>query len=315
MEYMLSHPKQVVKYGNTHCLTGRDIVNEMDYVRVFSYLFLKKYKEKTGTNSSGVLFNKYMTLLNRELLFKGVDMHLPHCWYRWGDEVVRYCFPFIDWNHDDISYTSVRYSDKSPRINRKDPNVKYASDYADVFISKYAKNRGQEEAIDEVYSDAPFAFQNDFRKLREAVSISRKNLPIKNYHSYIKGLFETAVASFPPDFGFLNHRFEEFVSTFRLALSENAKPDELYEISETFWFFFCYHLRLNNRCHENVPQSTLEVWKEVLPSEEEKYCMFVQNQAAEYFKKAGEDEVIDRLLQERSKRLKESDDLFTKVFG
>ena len=311
----MSHPKQVVKYGNTHCLTGRDIVNEMDYVRVFSYLFLKKYKEKTGTNSSGVLFNKYMTLLNRELLFKGVDMHLPHCWYRWGDEVVRYCFPFIDWNHDDISYTSVRYSDKSPRINRKDPNVKYASDYADVFISKYAKNRGQEEAIDEVYSDAPFAFQNDFRKLREAVSISRKNLPIKNYHSYIKGLFETAVASFPPDFGFLNHRFEEFVSTFRLALSENAKPDELYEISETFWFFFCYHLRLNNRCHENVPQSTLEVWKEVLPSEEEKYCMFVQNQAAEYFKKAGEDEVIDRLLQERSKRLKESDDLFTKVFG
>lgn len=310
---MLCHLK--VKYENIHIALGRDIVNDKDYIRTFSYIFLKKYKEKTGTDSSGVLFNKYMTLLNRALLFKGIDMHLPHCWYRWGDEVVRYCLPFIDWNHDDLSYTFVRYSDKSPRVNYKDPNVKYASDYADVFIGKYAKTYGQEEAIDEVYSDAPFAFQNDFRKLREAVSISRSNVPIKNYHSYIKGLFETAVESFPPDFGFLGQRFEEFVSTFRMALSKNAKPDELYEISETFWFFFCYHLRLNSRCHENVPQSTLEVWREVLPTEEEKYRMFVQNQAAEYCRKPGKDEVISRLLQERDKRLKESDDLFAKVFG
>ena len=79
-------------------------MNEKDYIRTFSYLFLKKYREKTGTDSSGVLFNKYMTLLNRALLYKGVDMHLPHCWYRWGDEVVRYCLPFIDWNHDDPKY-------------------------------------------------------------------------------------------------------------------------------------------------------------------------------------------------------------------
>ena len=290
-------------------------MNNEDYVRTFSYIFLKKYKEKTGKDSSGVLFNKYMTLLNRELLFKGVDMHLPHCWYRWGDEVVRYCLPFIDWNHEDLSSTFVHFSDKSPRINHKDPNVKYASNFADQFILNYAKKYGQEEAIDEVYSDAPFAFQNDFRQLREAIKISRTNVPMKNYHGYIKGLFETAVKSFPPDFGFLSQRFEEFSSTFRLALSKKAKPDELYEISETFWFFFCYHLRLNSRCHENVPQSTLEVWRDILPAEEEKYCMFVQNQAAEFCKKTCKDDVINRLLLERDKRLKESDDLFTKVFG
>ncbi len=286
-----------------------------DYIRVFSYIFLRRYKERTGNDSSGVLFNKFMTLLNRELLSRGVDMHLPHCWYRWGDEVVRYCFPFIDWNHDDLSNTHVRYSDKRPRMSTKDPNVKYASVFADDFISRYAKTYGQEEAIDEVYSDAPFSFQNDFRKLREAVTISRRNIPINNYHDYIKGLFETAVSSFPPEFGFLRQRFQEFEATFRLALDGNAKPEELYEISETFWFFFCYHLRLNSRCHENVPQSTLEVWREVLPAEEEKYRMFVQNQAAEYCNDIGNNEVIDRLLQERNERVKETELLFMKVFG
>lgn len=290
-------------------------MNDKDYIRTFSYIYLKKYKEKTGADSTGVLFNKYMTLLNRELLYKGVDMHLPHCWYRWGDEVVRYCMPFIDWNHDDLFATYVRYSDKSPRFNAKDPNVRYAMDYADSFIRKYVKSYGQEEAIDEVYEGAPFVFQNDFRKLREAIKISRTTIPMKNYHDYIKGLFETAVSSFPPEFGYLGQRFEEFESTFSLALSENAKPEMLYEISETFWFFFCYHLRLNSRCHENVPPSTLDVWKEVLPAEEEKYRMFVQNQAAENVSGGSKDQIVDRLLQERAQRLKESESLFMKVFG
>ena len=277
-------------------------------------MFLEKHRERTGTDSSGALYNRYMTLLNRDLLSGGVDMHLPHCWYRWGDEVAVSCLPFIDWDRDDPSCTSVRYTDRSPRIDSKDPNVRFASDYADAFIGKYAETCGQ-EAIGEVYSDAPFAFQNDFRKLREAVGISRENVPVEDCHSGIKELFETAVASFPPNFGSLSQRFEEFTSTFRLAMSNDAEPDELYEISETFWLFFCYHLRLNGRCHENVPQSTLEAWKEILPNEEEKYHMFVQNQAARYCRKAGSDWVIDRLMQERDRRLKESDDLFAKVFG
>ena len=290
-------------------------MSDKDYIRTFSFIFLKRYKEKTETDSTGVLFNKYMTLLNRELLSKGVDIHLPHCWYRWGDEVVRYGMPFIDWNHDDSFYTYVRYSDQKPRINRNDPNVKFAINYADSFIEKYGGPYGQEEAIDEVYADAPFSFQNDYRQLREALKISLKNNPIKNYHAYITKLFENAIASFPPEFGFLGQRFEEFKSTFRLALSKKAKPDELFEISETFWFFFCYHLRLNSRCHENVPQSTLEVWRETLPAEEEKYRMFVQNQAAEFDTKGNNDAVIEGLLQDRKQRLNESESLFMEIFG
>jgi hypothetical protein len=222
--------------------------------------------------------------------------------------------PFIDWNHDDISTTSVSFSDKAPRYSVNDVAVKTAMDFAEEFMKKYSGPKGQEEAIDEVYSDAPFKFQNDYRKLRESLRISRKNNPFNNYHDYIDGLFRDVMESFPPEFGFLNSRFEEFRETFRLALSNNASPDDLFEISETFWFFFCYHLRLNNRCHENVPQSTLDVWREVLPEEEDKYRMFVQNQVADY-PNDGSNPVIGRLLQERKIRLDESDSLFEKVFG
>ena len=290
-------------------------MSKTDYIKISSYVFLKKYKEKTGTDSSGVLFNKYMTLLNRELLSRGTDIHLPHCWYRWGDEVVRYNMPYINWNHEEISTTTVSFSDKRPRINANDAIVRIASDFADEFISKYSGSYEWEEAVDEVYSDAPFKFQNDFRKLRESLKISRKNNPLRNYHGYIDGLFKDAVASFPPDFGFLNPQFEEFKATFSLALSKNATPDELFEISETFWFFFCYHLRLNSRCHENVSQSTLEVWREVLPEEEDKYAMFVQNQAAAYYSKATKNPIIDDLMQKRQARLDESRTLFSRVFG
>lgn len=286
----------------------------IDYVKVSSFLFLKKYKERTGNNSTGVMFNKYMTLLNRELLSRGTDIGLPHCWYRWGDEVVRYCMPFIDWNHEDISATSVSFSGRSPRVNSSNPVVRFASEFADSFIDRYSGPSGQEEAIDEVYSDAPFKFQNDFRKIREALKISRKNNPLQNYHGYIEGLFNEAVSSFPPEFGFIGPRFEEFKATFRLALSKNAPPNELFVISETFWFFFCYHLRLNSRCHENVPPSTLEVWRQVLPEEEDKYRMFVENQAARYCDASADDPIISTLLHERTLRLKESDSLFAKVF-
>ena len=287
-----------------------------DYVKVASFLFLKKHKEKTGNNSTGVMFNKYMTLLNRELLSKGIDIKLPHCWYRWGDEVVRYSMPYIDWNHEDIGTTSVKYSDKRPKYNPRDQVICIADKFADDFLGRYSGPRGQEEAIDEVYSDAPFKFQNDFRQLREALKISRKNNPLRNYHKYIQGLFSNATESFPPEFGYLSQHFERFRSAFSLALSKNAKPEDLFEISETFWFFFCYHLRLNNKCHENVPQSTLDVWREVLPAEEDKYTMFVQNQVAEYCPSGGSgDPVIDVLIRDRNVRLKESDSLFTKVFG
>ena len=286
----------------------------VDYVKVSSYIYLKKHRESTGQDSTGVLFNKYMTLLNRRLLAEGTDIHLPHCWYRWGDEVVRYCMPFIDWNHEDISTTRVSFRDKRPRYSQKDTVIKTASDFADEFLKRFSGSKGQEEAIDEVNSDAPFGFQNDFRKLREALNISRRNNPISNYHDYIENLFKDAVSSFPPEFGYLSKRFEEFRATFSLALSKGAKPEELFIIAETFWFFFCYHLRLNVRCHENVSPSTLDVWREVLPEEEEKYRMFVQNQASEYDDGSDSDPVIRGLSDERTVRLKETEALFAKVF-
>ena len=74
-------------------------------------------------------------------------------------------------------------------------------------------------------------------------------------------------------------------------------------------------MRLNDGCHENVPPFILEIWRQELPEEEDKYRMFVENQAARHCDVSVDDPVINTLLQERVLRLKECDSLFTKVFG
>ena len=57
------------------------------------------------------------------------------------------------------------------------------------------------------------------------------------------------------------------------------------------------------------------MWREALPAKEEKYRMFVQNQAAAFDTKGNMDVVVNRLLQEREQRLNESESLFMEIFG
>ena len=298
------------------CIDGTgDIMAGIDYVKVSSFLFLKKYKERTGNDSTGVLFNGYMTLLNRELLSRGIDIGLPHCWYRLGDEVVEDCMPFIDWGHEGISGKFVSYLGRSPQADSNDPVIGFVSEFADSFIDRCFGPSGPEEAIEGAYEYVPFRFQNDFRQLRESLKIPRWNGPPHNRHGRIEDLFNKAVSSFPPEFGSIGLRFDEFKSTFLLAMSGNAPSNELFKISETFWSFFCHHLRLNDGCHENVPPFILETWRQELPEEGDKYRMFVENQAARHCDVSVDDPVINTLLRERVLRLKECDSLFTRVFG
>ncbi|MDD4669376.1 MAG: hypothetical protein PHE95_06090, partial [Candidatus Methanomethylophilus sp.] len=240
----------------------------LDYVRLSSALFIAKFEACNHRRVQGVLFNKYMTLLHRNLKNRGYDIHLPHCWYRWGDEVVRYNMPYLNWDHENAAYTQVSWKGEQDfSTTSSDEILTYASEFADEFIKKYSGKEGAELAIDEVYDQAPFRFQNDYRKLRESLkNISgNQTAMFENTVSIAGPLFETAMAHFPYEFSVIAKEKEQFKILFRTMLANKAPSGDLFSLAEDFWFYFCYYLRLNSKCHENVTCSTLSVWRDKIP--------------------------------------------------
>lgn len=295
-------------------------VHKPDYVKAVSSIFLEKYEKRNSKPATGVLFNKYLTLLNRRLFstFRRDVMMLPHCWYRWGDEVVRYYLPYIDWNHDDLTVTTVTFNDRRLSHNElSDVLTDEAATFADEFIAEYSGDEGFERAIDEVYSEAPYPFQNEYRKLRESLRISRSRPQISNYYDYVRdSLFEPAMKTFPSTFKNLTAQKNEFTAVFELALESKVSPDELYELDETFWFFFCYHLRLDRRCHFNVRKETLAFWEEVLPIETGRFEKSMQNYAWKYSNgriNPPSDPTICQLTEDRKKRVSEVNTLLAEL--
>ena len=61
------------------------LIHEYDYVRYACRAFIEGHEGSVGCSPSGVMFNKFMTLLYRDVRRTlGVDIRLPYCWYRWG---------------------------------------------------------------------------------------------------------------------------------------------------------------------------------------------------------------------------------------
>lgn len=279
------------------CMRG---ANHKDYVESASFIFLNKYERLNGCKASGVLYNKFMTLLNRRFLSDDVDIGLPHCWYRWGDEVVRHGLDYLSWNHDDPRYTAVIYKGGiAGAYDPNDPLVREIESFAEEFIAMYKGPEGAEMAIDEVYADAPFQFQNDYRRLRESLRISRSHVGYDNFESYILSLFDTAMESFPREFRDLEEQRSEFEAVFRMAVSGGVSRDDLFELVEHFWFFFCYHLRINKKCHANVDRTTLEIWKDAVPLEDSRFEHGIRTLAYRLCPREYSDPRIDRMLHER----------------
>lgn len=284
--------------------------SSQDYVKYASYAYISRYEETESSKPTGVLFNKFMTLLNVHLKDTlGENIKLPHCWYRWGDEVVRYNMPYVVWNQDDPRKTTVSFSGAVPDM-RRDRVTSTIDDYVGKFIRRYSGPEGAEMAIDEVYSNAPFEFQNGYRLLRENLKISKNSFNYTGRIDLVRGLYEDAMRTYPAkSFPKLEPQRIQFEKVFSKALDECLSPDRLEQISETFWFFFCYHLRLHSRCHENVPKETLTVWKSALPDALDEYEEKMQNYAHYLFREGSDDDVIRDMLKERDSRLARIDEL------
>ena len=282
--------------------------HEEDYVKLASFLYTKRFREEFGHDVSGVLFNKYLTLLNYESKEKrNIDIGLAHCWYRWGDVVVRQSLPYTRWTHSDLNLTQVTFTGKEPDPVAGDPVFGHITEFTEQFIRRYRDDReGVESAVDDIYTRAPLDFQRDYKKFRESLKISRENIPYDNVNDYLRGLFATAMDSFPQGFRNIRGQKNAFSAVFAYAIDNNVPADDLFDIAEDFWFFFCYHLRV--RYNENVAPSIIDGWKNSLDLETRRYDASIQNYAYEFCRDS-RNPVIQGLIESRAERLNELDAL------
>lgn len=296
---------------------GKGPVKKNDYVKIASHMFLDKYKNERGEDPPGVIYNKFITLLYRDLKNSDIDIKLPHCWYRWGDIVVGYCVPYVHWNHNRPSHTTVEW------VGKDIPSYKSGDDIIDLikknmteFMLRHKGSEAHETAKDEVYEGAPFDFQNDYRKLRESLDSMSKKAVMENPSEYIAGLFHPAMESFPKnEFKKIIDEKEKFEAVFSMGLENDASPADLCDLAEYFWYFFCYHLRLHKKCHENVPADTLAIWKEEIPWETLTIEHILQNFAEKFNTGNNSDPLVASLLEDRKKRMDRIDSLMTDLFG
>jgi hypothetical protein len=283
-----------------------------DYVKVSTFLFTEEYERSIGEKVRGVIFNKFMTLLNHDFKnTKNIDIKLPHNWYRWGDEVVKYYVkPYTKWDHEDLGTTTVSWKGGVPDFNLDDPVVVEIRKYIKSHIEKYSNEDGWERAIDALYAKAPYPFQNEYRKLRENLKgAATRPIYIQDYiSSLLIPLFNNAMNAFPNAFSEIKKEKLDFESVFRLAAESGSSIDDLRDMVERFWFFFCYYLRVDKKCHENISNETLEVWRSSIPWEKEMYIRSLQDIAYNLQLK-GKEKRIDHLLKEREERVNEFNDI------
>ncbi|WP_400202396.1 hypothetical protein [Candidatus Methanarcanum hacksteinii] len=121
------------------------------------------------------------------------------------------------------------------------------------------------------------------------------------------------MSSFPEEFDSLRKEKEEYESVFRMAVECNSSRDDLFELSECFWFFFCYHLRLDDRWHENVKRSTLDIWRDTIPLEDSRYHQNIRTFAFLLHSDSYSDPNIDRMLRERDESLSNAEVILSRL--
>lgn len=257
---------------NWEAVYTRNNLQVVDYLAIASYLVINKHEKCTGKSPSGLYFNKIMSLVDRKL--NGlVNLKLPHCWYRYGDEVVRAAMPYnVKWDHMYDDKTIVTWRGDLPMFDDS-PQVRLITDSVDELTTSYAENVFL--AVHEVYKFAPFEFQRQFLNVREIFYGMNNafNWDANTYLTLSAPQFFKALDSFPSrDFPQLNERMQITRQLAEIILyNSNVDNNLLRDIMTTFWFHFCYYLRTHNEAHDNVPENYITYWNSILETEDARY--------------------------------------------
>jgi hypothetical protein len=142
-------------------------------------------------------------------------------------------------------------------------------------VERYHEVEDIEDLVDEVYDYAPFEFQRKYRRVRNLFyDLVKGKIRIEDtVDNVLVPLIDEALGQFPRE------EFRDLLTystSFREAIAIVLKEDSLElrlanELSEEFWFLFCYFLRLHPRCHENITIKTIKIWESQLPERIERY--------------------------------------------
>ena len=275
-----------------------------------SYLVISEHHKRVGAPPSGLFFNKLMSLLHTNLLKENIDIKLPHCWYRYGDEVVRYLMPYpLEWNHEDVSKTTVDWNGPMPATLDEDVFTEALRGQVLSLVGRYTKDYTVEDAVREVYLNAPFEFQRRYRNLRRLMhdpNPAGQDQYNGQCMEAMKASFEVFPAGEFPDIteqaGIVEHALEESFTS--------PAPDLplITELSDEFWNWFCYFLRLHPDGHQNVPRETLEYWQDELEDRTRQF----EHMLGDHLLRLSEenlalekDELFEPVIQKRRKELEE----------
>ncbi|MHA1410739.1 MAG: hypothetical protein ACTSQY_10620 [Candidatus Odinarchaeia archaeon] len=289
-------------------ISGRQLpLKPLEYT---SYLIIKKFKELTGHNPTGLYFNKVISLCYRELKEDGIDIALPHYWYRYGDQVLKQGMPYnIKWNHESPVKTEVKWSDEEyPLVS--DRTYEKIESIVTKLTEKYANNI--QGAIREVYAYAPFDFQRAFLELREifygwkyAFDWDQEIYERMSINDIIKTFKKFPVQDFPA----LKKNYQIVYKLIELSVGSEAWSFKLIqELCTQFWFLFCYHLRL--KAHENIPKNILDKWRANIGFQNYKYRKIIADiliKFAEKHPKILEDKLLKKEYNWRINDLKEAE--------
>ncbi len=230
------------------------------------YLVLKRFRNQNNEDPTGVYFNKVLSILHQRLR-STFDLKLPHCWYRWGDEVVRRCLPHdVNWDHDYLR-TTVSWDGLELHVEIED-HLELINEEIEKIIDTFPMSN-IDRIVSEVYSYAPFDFQRSFRNIRGSlgftneIDICFENIHLDNIKKQ-KSIAESDFKSVDYNIPILHSSFRLWSESFDFLVNESKVDYEtLININESFWFHFCYYLRLKQ--NENVPIDVIDHWKNLLP--------------------------------------------------
>lgn len=241
-----------------------------------SYQVIHQYETENGVSPTGLYFNKLMSLLHRDLRNRGHDLKLPHCWYQYGDEVVRSWMPEqIVWSHDAVDRTVVSWAGPKPH---RQVGKGLESEIHGTVVELGARYKDIEKAVDAVYSYAPFPFQKQFRKARQLYGSGANKIIAAKSPELISKAVVDAFKVFPTKEFPEPANYARLVSAATTAVLDEA-PQRLQlvnDLCEKYWNFFCYHLRLHLKGHENVPGEALDIWSQKLAPERANYELDLQ---------------------------------------
>ncbi len=221
--------------------------------------------------TNGIYFHKAMSLLHRRLGRGPSAIHLPHCWYFYGDEVVRSAMPHsVYWDHSDETLTRVGWRGSGSFPDLSGPTKYEIDSHAEEIRREFPPDQESLTAIiDAVYTYAPFPFQRNFRKVKgEFYDIAGSRVVFENAAplllaptvSTALGSFPSSEAAFQPVAAFV----DAIDSATQILLESNAGQRPAYRLLIDFWEFFCFHLRTHPRANEETPGETLQFWEDQL---------------------------------------------------